>query len=75
MSNYRYLTSRQVSELTGYCGHHLRRLETQGLFPYRRKLGANKVAYLEVEVVEWCKSRPVVMPPPDNAPTPNRAAR
>lgn len=73
--DYRYLTPRQVAEMTGYCPHHIRRMEDQGTFPRRRQLGPNKVGYLEVEVVEWCKSRPVVMTRHENATPPIHPAR
>jgi prophage regulatory protein len=36
------------------------RLERQGLFPRRIKIGPNSVGWRENEVDEWMKSRPVV---------------
>lgn len=37
-----------VSYITVYCW------EKSGLFPKRKKLGPNTVAWLESEVEEWC---------------------
>lgn len=41
-----------------YSRVHLDRLEKQGKFPARRKLGPNCVAWLEAEIEAWCGDRP-----------------
>ena len=37
----------------------LRRWEDAGIFPKRRQLGPNTVAWVESEVEDWCASRKI----------------
>ncbi len=58
----RYLTPRECSELCGYKRTSLYRLEQNGEFPRRYRLGINKVGWLESEVRDWLISRPRITP-------------
>jgi prophage regulatory protein len=49
----RLLTKRQVKDLVCYSFAHIDRLEAQGRFPKRVRLGAMRVAWVETEVQEW----------------------
>lgn len=62
----RFLTIEEVCELTSYCKQTIYRHERKGTFPKRRQLGENRVGYLESEVEDWCKSRPIVISPADH---------
>ena len=53
----RILSKRQVRELVLYSPQHIARLEAQGSFPKRVRLGANRVGWLEEEVLAWLKER------------------
>ena len=47
----------QVAERTGYCRGWIYRLEREGDFPRRVRLGPNSVGWLEHEVDEWITAR------------------
>lgn len=53
----RILSKRQVKELVLYSPQHIARLEAAGQFPKRVQLGANRVGWVEDEVLEWLKDR------------------
>jgi prophage regulatory protein len=40
-----------------YSRNHLRRLEAQGEFPKRVRIGANRVAWLRTEIDQWIAER------------------
>ncbi len=40
-----------------YSPNHLRRLEAQGEFPKRVRIGANRVAWLRAEIDQWIAER------------------
>lgn len=65
LANVRVLTTEQVCKLTSFTRQHLNRLERAGLFPKRRRMGANRVVYLEKEYIDWFNQRPIVEPPDD----------
>lgn len=49
-----------AQELTGlvpFSPNHLRRLEAQGDFPRRIRIGANRIAWLRAEVEQWLADR------------------
>ena len=50
-----------VHELTGMSRTTVWRLETKGMFPRRRRLTDNAVAWIEDEIMEWLNSREVGM--------------
>lgn len=47
----------EVSRRVPYSANHLRRLEAQGDFPRRIRIGANRVAWLRDEVEQWLAVR------------------
>jgi prophage regulatory protein len=47
------MLSHEIDTLVPYSRAHLYRLEDQGLFPRRKKIGPNRVAWLRTEVDEW----------------------
>lgn len=53
----RLLSKRQVKELVLYSPQHIARLEAQGKFPRRVKLGQCRVGWVESEVLEWLRER------------------
>lgn len=53
----RVLRKREVVNRVGYSLMHLYRLEKQGLFPGRIRLGPNSVGWIEGEVDAWIKER------------------
>lgn len=56
------LRSREVIRVTGLSRMTIWRMERLGLFPARRRLGANSVAWLEGDIQAWIRSRPAVPP-------------
>lgn len=46
-----------VIEFTGYSKQSIYRLMNEGQFPQSIRLGANKVAWMESEVIAWLNSR------------------
>ena len=53
----RMLSKRQVKELVLYSPQHIARLEAAGQFPKRVQLGANRVGWVEREVLDWLQKR------------------
>lgn len=53
----RILSKRQVKELVLYSPQHVARLEAAGQFPKRVRLGANRVGWVEDEVLGWLRER------------------
>jgi prophage regulatory protein len=55
----RYITRAELIERFGISisRAHLARLEKAGLFPRRVRLSANKVAWIEAEILAWCATR------------------
>jgi prophage regulatory protein len=55
----RYVTRQQLREEFGipYSKAQLARLEKAGEFPRRVRLSANRVAWVEGEIVAWCAAR------------------
>lgn len=49
----RLLSKRQVKEIVLYSPQHIARLEAAGQFPKRVQLGANRVGWVENEVLDW----------------------
>ena len=47
----------EVSRRIPYSANHLRRLEAQGDFPRRVRIGANRIAWLRDEVEAWLADR------------------
>ena len=51
------LSRRQVREVTTLSSTQTDRLEKDGKFPKRVKLGQSRVAWVESEVMEWVQKR------------------
>lgn len=51
------LSKKQVKEICLYSFAHLDRLEAQGLFPKRVRLGQNRVGWVEDEVYKWLQAK------------------
>lgn len=47
----------EMAQLIPYSQNHLRRLEAQGRFPKRIRIGANRVAWLREEIENWINER------------------
>lgn len=47
----------EIARRIPYSQNQLRRLEAQGSFPKRVRIGANRVAWVRQEVDDWLKSR------------------
>jgi prophage regulatory protein len=58
-SAMKFLRIRQVMLLTGLSRMIIYRLELAGKFPKRRRLCENSVAWLESDIENWARSRPV----------------
>ena len=50
------LTS-EIAQRIPYSQNHLRRLEAQGSFPKRIRIGANRVAWVRQEIDSWIEAR------------------
>ncbi len=53
----RILSKRQVKELVLYSSQHVARQEAAGQFPKRVRLGANRVGWVEDEILDWLRER------------------
>lgn len=51
------ITSRQLKDKVPYSFMHIWRLEKEGKFPKRLKLGPNRVGWLLSEVDDWIRAR------------------
>jgi prophage regulatory protein len=70
----RLLDWRQLKALIPYSRQHVGRLEAKGLFPKRKWLSANRVAWDSGAVQEWLDSRQPGGPPQKPDLGPKRAA-
>jgi len=52
------LRPRQLRLFTGLSDSTIRRLERQGLFPRRRRIGLRAVGWLSAEIDSWLSQRP-----------------
>jgi len=55
--NVRLLRLPEVLKRVPYSEAHIWRLEREGKFPRRARLGANRVVWVEAEVDEWLNSK------------------
>lgn len=49
--------SGEIAKIIPYTQNHIRRLEAAGDFPKRIRIGANRVAWLKIEVDNWIEER------------------
>mgnify|MGYP001283367611 CR=1 FL=1 len=52
-----FMLSAEVIARVPYSRAHLYRLEDQGEFPKRRRIGPNRIAWLRTEVEQWLAER------------------
>jgi prophage regulatory protein len=52
-----FMMSDEVEARVPYSRAHLYRLEDQGEFPKRKRIGANRIAWKRAEVEEWLSTR------------------
>jgi prophage regulatory protein len=57
LHSLRIITKKELRLLVPYVPQHILRLENEGKFPKRIKLGANRVGWRLVEVEEWLRKR------------------
>jgi prophage regulatory protein len=53
----RIIRRHQLTDKVGYCLAHIYRLERQGLFPQRIRLGRRAVGWVDEEVEAWLQER------------------
>jgi len=64
----RLLSKRQVKEMVLYSPQHIARLEAAGTFPKRVQIGANRVGWVESEVLDWLQGHIDRRDMPERAP-------
>jgi predicted DNA-binding transcriptional regulator AlpA len=52
-----FMMSDEVEARVPYSRAHLYRLEDQGEFPKRKRIGANRVAWVRAEIERWLAER------------------
>lgn len=52
-----FILAQELTGLVPFSPNHLRRLEAQGDFPRRIRMGANRIAWLRNEVEQWLAAR------------------
>ena len=52
-----FMMSDEVEARVPYSRAHLYRLEDQGEFPKRKRIGANRVAWVRAEIEQWLADR------------------
>ena len=53
----KFITVKQVMDMTGLSRTTIWRLEKDGEFPKRRQLGIRRIGWIESEVLDWMESR------------------
>lgn len=59
LPHLRFLTMLEVCALITYTPQHIYRLERQGKFPRRRRIGPNRIGFLLSEIEKWMGDRPL----------------
>lgn len=63
----RLITLQELLTIVPYTATHIYRLEAQGLFPRRVRVGPARVAWRLAEIIEWLEALPVVeLPSPSS---------
>jgi len=52
-----FMMSNEVEARVRYSRAHLYRLEAQGEFPKRKRIGANRIAWVRAEIEQWLAKR------------------
>lgn len=63
----RFITRDELRQLVPYSDMHLWRLERDGKFPKRVKIGAKRVGWIEKEIRDWMAARAAARTPPQAA--------
>lgn len=53
----RFIRLPEILAQTGLSKMTINRMEQEGLFPLRRKIGKHAIAWVESEIDEWCEKR------------------
>lgn len=53
----RIIDRKELRHIVSFSDVHLRRLEQQGRFPARIKIGANRIGWAEDEVLQWIEQK------------------
>ena len=53
----KFLTAKQVMNMTGLSRTSIWRLEKDGEFPKRRQLGPRRIGWVESTILEWMETR------------------
>jgi prophage regulatory protein len=56
-AQYRIIRANQITQVVGISRRHADRLEADGKFPRKVKLGENSVGWLESEINAWIEAR------------------
>ena len=57
MEHHRIIDWKELDKLVPYTKQHIARLEKTGAFPRRLKIGANRVGWRLIEILEWMKQK------------------
>jgi prophage regulatory protein len=52
-----FIVADEIAQRIPYSQNQLRRLEAQGSFPKRVRIGANRVAWVREEIDDWIEAR------------------
>jgi len=52
-----FIVADEIAQRIPYSQNQLRRLEAQGTFPKRVRIGANRVAWVRAEIEHWINDR------------------
>jgi len=52
-----FIVAEEIAQRIPYSQNQLRRLEAQGTFPKRVRIGANRVAWVRAEIEHWIYDR------------------
>jgi prophage regulatory protein len=52
-----FVVADEIAQRIPYSQNQLRRLEAQGSFPKRVRIGANRVAWVREEIDDWIEAR------------------
>ena len=56
----RFVSLREMSKICGYSEMQILRLEKERVIPPRRYIGKRKTGWLQSEIEEWMRRRPLV---------------
>ena len=52
-----FIVADEIAQRIPYSQNHLRRLEAQGAFPKRIRIGANRIGWIRQEIDSWIEAR------------------